>query len=122
MHETHEEIFCLAAAIARPTEEERPLLEALCTSAGAETARRLREGVTPESCGEPFLCAAALLAAAGLLPCRDLDGAVQFSAGDVSLKTGGSLCETAAALRRQAAAIMAPFWGDGEFAFVGVRG
>lgn len=117
----HEEIFRLADTIARPAEEERALLDALCASAEAEIASRLREGETPESCGSSFQCAAALLAAAGLLPCRDTSGAAQFSAGDVSLKTNGA-CEAAAAMRRQAAAMMAPFWNDGDFAFLGVRG
>lgn len=120
----HEKIFELASAITRPTAAEAPLLEALCTAAEAEAAGRLRDGEAAETCGEAFLCAAALLAAAGLLPCRDGGEVEQFTAGEVSLRTcgSGSMCETAAALRRQAAAIMAPYWGDDTFAFLGVRG
>ena len=120
----HEAILKLASAIARPSEEEAGLLEALCTAAEAETAGRLREDVRQEDCGSAFLCAAALLAAAGLLPCRESAGVEQFSAGDVSLRLGGSeeLCQVSAALRRQAAAVMAPYWQDDGFAFLGVRG
>ena len=114
-----EQILTLAAAIARPSEAERPLLEALCTSEG-----RLRDGISPEDCGDAFPCAAALLAAAGLLPCRSGGDVEQFTVGDVSVRTGGDnrACQTAAAMRRQAAGMMAPYWGDGEFAFQGVRG
>ncbi len=119
-----EQILTLAAAIARPSEAERPLLEALCTSAEAEMKRRLPADISPEDCGDAFPCAAALLAAAGLLPCRSGGDVEQFTVGDVSVRTGGDnrACQTAAAMRRQAAGMMAPYWGDGEFAFQGVRG
>ena len=48
----------------------------------------------------------------------------QFTAGDVSMRLGQSsgACESAAALRRQAERMMAPFWADDQFAFTGVRG
>lgn len=118
----HEEILRLAAAIAQPSEEEEALLEALCTAAEAEITRRLREDVTPEQCSSVFFCAAALLAAAGLVPCRESGGVERFTAGDVSLHMGGGACETAAAMRRQAAGMMAPYWRDDDFVFRGVRG
>lgn len=118
-----EQILRLAAVIVQPSEEERPLLSALCTAAEEELGRRLKDGVKPEDCGGAFACAAALLAAAGLLPCRNGAGIEQFSAGDVSIRTGGGqVCEMAAAMRRQAASMMAPYCGDREFAFLGVRG
>lgn len=117
-----EEILQLASAIVRPTEAEQPLLEALCTAAEAELAGQLREGITAEDCREIFPCAAALLAAAGLLPCRDSGEAVRFTAGDISLQPSGSCCQTAAAMRHQAAAMMAPYWEDNTFAFREVRG
>ena len=62
-----EQILGLAALIARPAEEEKPLLEAMCTAAAADLTRRLRDGVKPEDCRDSFPCAAALLAAGGLL-------------------------------------------------------
>ena len=119
-----EQILHLAEAIIQPSEAERPLLTALCASAEAELAGRLREGLSPEDCGDAFPCAAALLAAAGVLPCRSGGDVEQFSAGDVSLRTGGGgqVCGTAAAMRRQAADMMAGYWGDDSFAFLGVRG
>ena len=119
-----EQIVHLAEAIVQPSETERPLLTALCAAAGAEIEGRLRDGISPEDCGDAFPCAAALLAAAGLLPCRSGGDVEQFTVGDVSVRTGGDnrACQTAAAMRRQAAGMMAPYWGDGEFAFQGVRG
>lgn len=119
-----EQILHLAAAIVQPSEEEQPLLTALCAAAEAELTRRLREGLSPEDCGDAFPCAAALMAAAGILPCRSGGDVEQFSAGDVSLRTGGGgqACEAAAAMRRQAASMMAGYCGDDAFAFLGVRG
>ena len=119
----HEKILTLAKAIVRPAEEEEALLDALCTAAEAELTGRLREDVSPEDCGA-FPCAAALLAAAGLLPCRDGGDVERFTAGEVSLQTGGNggLCAAAGLLRRQAAALMAPYLADDSFAFAGVRG
>lgn len=119
-----EQIINLTAAIAHPSEEEMPLLTALCTAAEAELVRRLRENVAPEDCGSAFPCAAALLAVAGLLPCRSVGCAEQFSVGDVSVRTGSGdrACETAAAMRRQAASMMAAYWNDDDFSFQGVKG
>jgi len=119
----HEKILKLAACISQASEEEGPLLEALCTAAEEGIIRRLRKDRTPESCGDTLYCAAALLAAAGMLTCRDSgDDVEQFTAGDVSLRLGQGACEGAAALRRQAERMMAPFWEDDAFAFAGVRG
>ena len=101
-------IVSLAAAIAGPSDAERPLLEALCASAEDQLKRRLRPGVAPEDCGDALPCAAALLAAAGLLPCRSAGEPEQFTAGDVSVRTD--------------AGMMVPFCEAGDFAFRGVRG
>ena len=119
-----EQILYLASAIAQPSETEKPLLEALCTAAEAELGQRLREDVRPEDCQEAFACAAALLAASGLLPCRSSGDVEQFTVGDVSVKTGGGsqVCGAAAAMRRQAASMMEAYCGDGAFAFRSVRG
>lgn len=118
-----EHIMSLASAIVQPSEAEKPLLAALCTAAQARLAGRLRAGLSPEDCADAFPCAAALRAAAGLLPCRGSGGEVQqFSAGDVSIRTGGSLGEAAAAMERQAMALLDAYSEDGGFAFLGVRG
>ena len=120
----HEKVFRLASVIAQAGEEEIPLLEALCTAAEAQTAQRLREGCTAGDCCDAFCCAAAMLAAAGMLTCRSGGEVEQMQAGDVSLRlgTGGGACEAAAVLRRQSALLMAPYWEDDGFAFAGVRG
>ena len=120
----HEKVFRLASVIAQAGEEEIPLLEALCTAAEAQTAQRRREGCTAGDCGDAFCCAAAMLAAAGMLTCRGGGDVEQMQAGDVSLRLGpgGGACEAAAVLRRQCALLMAPYWEDDGFAFAGVRG
>ena len=119
-----EQIPLLAAAIARPTETEQPLLAALCTAAIDEATRRLRPGVSVEECGDAFLCAAAMIAAAGLRSCRSGGSAEQFSAGDVSLRTSGNDdgCMAAASMRRRAAEMMESYWVDDGFVFAGVKG
>lgn len=119
----HEKIMALAGAIASPNEAELPLLEALCTTALAELSSMLREGVSQADCENTLACAAALLAAAGLLPCREAGGVEQFTVGEVSIRTGnGDRRGTADALRRQAMALMAPYCRDDSFSFLGVRG
>ena len=119
-----EQISLLAAAIALPTEAERPLLEALCSAAVDEVTRRLRPGLTAEDCGDAFLCAAVMTAAAGLMSCRSSGDVEQFSVGDVSLRTGGGSDsgKAASAMRRHAAGMMEPYWADDSFAFTGVKG
>lgn len=115
-----EKILELARGIAGESE----LLEALC---GAEESRwraRLRQGVSPEDCGEAFVCAAAFTAAASLTAGRGGDGVASFTAGEVSVK-GRSTAENAGAARamRQAAEeLMAPYTEAADFAFRGVRG
>ena len=119
-----EQIPLLAAAVTLPTEAERPLLAALCTAAIDEVTRRLRPGLTAADCGDAFLCAAAMLAAAGLMSCRSSGDVEQFSAGDVSLRIGGNgdSCKAAASMRRHAAEMMESYWEDDSFAFAGVKG
>lgn len=118
----HEKILSLAEAITSPTQQEQPLLESLCTCAETQITHRLSHSVTPEDCADAFTCAAALLAAAGLFSCRSSGGAEQFTAGDVSLRFSSDAGGSAAALQRQAEAMMAPYWQDDAFAFLGVRG
>lgn len=116
-----EQIPLLAAAVTLPSETEQPLLEALCTAAIDEVTQKLRPGLTASDCGAAFLCAAAMTAAAGLTACRYSGDVEQFSAGDVSLRTG-DCCKAAASMRQYAAKIMEPYWADGAFAFAGVKG
>ena len=62
----HQRVLELAEAMAQPEERERPLLEALCTAAEADAAGRLRDDLTPESCGFAYLCDAGGSGAAAL--------------------------------------------------------
>lgn len=118
----HETILSLAEAITSPSNQEQPLLESLCACAEAQIIQRLSSGVTPETCADTFTCAAALLAAAGLFSCRSAGGAEQFTAGDVSLRLSADAGGAAAALQHQAKTMMAPYFQDDTFAFLGVRG
>ena len=87
------------------------LLRPLCQAAEREMAGRLREGLSPEACGPAFPVAAAWLVLAGLE--AGTDGVTSFSAGDLTVHTGG---DGAGAMRRQAERLMAPYLADG-FAF-----
>lgn len=120
-----EEIAALAGALVHPAEEQRELLRILAASAQRELTGQLKEGHTPESCGEPFLCAAAMLAAAdfGLLTDAG-NGVMSFSAGSVSVSTGGGerTEKLGALLRRQARRMLRGYVQDEGFAFQGVKG
>ena len=118
----HEKILSLAEAIVSPSDQERPLLDSLCSCAEAQIAGRLSDGVTPEDCADAFTCAAALSAAAGLLSCRGAGNIEQFTAGEVSMRFSAPSGGAASSLQQQADALMAPYWRDDSFAFLGVRG
>ena len=117
-----EEIYTIAAAIAAPSEGETDLLELLCAAAEQELTGTLRPGVTVADCREAFLCAAGYLAAAGLLAGRG-GQTEQFTAGEVSIRTG-STGNRGEELRALAGRLMAPYSDGGAdaFAFRGVPG
>lgn len=116
-----EEIRTAAAAICGGEEK----LNFFCKAAEAELGARLREELCAEDCGEDYITAAALLAAAMYCESAGNDGNVQsYTAGAVSVKIG-SLAERAASaakMRRQAESIMAPYMTDDGFAFLKVGG
>jgi len=119
----HETIWELACNMANPTEAEQPVLKALCSAAEAELSNMLRSGISPADCGDAFLQAAALTAVAGLIPGREVSGVEQFTAGDVSIRLGGSSQQKSAdILRQQAKEMLRPFCADDSFAFLGVQG
>ena len=124
-----EEIYRLAAGLARPSEEEGELLRLLCREAERRLTRQA--GERREECREALLCAAAFLGAAGLIDSRcgqSVGGSVEkFSVGEVSVTTGsggtgGGSGSAGERLRRQAERMMAPYCGGEGFAFLGVRG
>lgn len=100
------------------TEEGDALLTALCGAAETAWRARLRDGVTAEACGEAFLCAAAMTAAADYWAGQC--GVESFTAGELSVKCGGG--EGAAALRQAAERLMEPYTVERGIAFRGVRG
>ena len=119
-----ESILALGKDICLPAECEEALLGLLCAAAEERWTGRLRAGVKPEDCEEALRCACAFTAAAGILRRRGGSGvALSFTAGSVSVRSGGAgEAESAAiALEVQAVRLMAP-WCEGEdFAFLGVR-
>ena len=103
-----------------PAQKERELLRVLCGAAASSLALRLKEGLTPESCGQDFVAAASLYALAALVRTREDAGAEEFRAGDLTVKTGGADREGAArSLQQQAELLMRPYLAD-SFAFLGV--
>lgn len=102
-------ILELALAAAGGGEAEQPLLEPLCAAAEAAWLGRLREGVSPEDCGEALACAAAFTAAADLA--EGGGGVASFSAGDISVNLGGGgdRARRAQGLRQAAERLMEPF-------------
>ena len=121
MASLQEEILSLSRDICRPAEGEEALLGKLCAGAEAECRGWLRPDAAAEDCGERFPCACALLAAADLMECRTGGpGGGGFTAGSVTVRAGGAAA--AGALRRTAERMLAPWAGEGGFAFRGVRG
>lgn len=119
-----ERILELACGIANPSETEQAILETLCHAAEAEWVARLKSGVSPEDCGEAFLCAAAFTAAADFTVSRNSEGVESFTAGEISIRRNGSAegRSQADALRKTAERLMAPYAETESFAFRGVRG
>lgn len=119
----HEKIMDLARALTSPNQDALPLLEALVGAAEAELGDKLRDGIDAANCEDAFICAAAMTAAARFLTCRNTDGVAQFTVGDVTIRSSAeSKTCFADTLLEQAAAMMAPYCRDEQFAFLGVRG
>lgn len=117
-----EKILTLAAGITGAGEEERELLRALCETAEVLWKERLKTGMAAEACGEAFACAAAFSAAADFIACQG-SGVESFKVGEISVKpaaSGGG--EQAAALRKSAERLMAPYAAVEDFYFKGVQG
>ena len=116
-----EEILETAKSICACGAEDEALLKRLCAASAQALERELREGVAPEDCEG----ASAWLAAAALTDAR-LGGAEELSslrAGDVTIEVrGGANSERAAALRRSARQLMAPYTEGGGFFFCAVKG
>ena len=107
-----EEILETAKSICACGAEDEALLKRLCAASA-------------QDCEGAFICASAWLAAAALTDAR-LGGAEELSslrAGDVTIEVrGGANSERAAALRRSARQLMAPYTEGGGFFFCAVKG
>ena len=107
-----ERILALAMGFAGAGEEERERMTVLCAAEESAWRGRIREGAAAD-CGEAFLCAVAFAAAADF---AESCGAESFTAGEISVKSGGQ----ADALRKSAERLMAPYAEN--FCFKGVQG
>ena len=100
-------------------DDEQAALKRLCQAAADGLKARLRPGVAPEDCGGAFNLAAAWTAIAWFSAGQGSDGVQEFTAGELTVKSG-SKNAAAAALLSQADVMMAPYTGGG-FSFMGVR-
>ncbi len=98
-------------------EEEYPLLEAACRAAEINLSSNLREYFTPENIRKDFVSGAALMALATLSDFAAFRGVEQFTAGDVTIRTGSKAAVNC--LRLQAQVLMAPYMRPGV-PFMGV--
>ena len=116
-----QEILALCRAMGADQEE---LLLPLVQAVEEQLARRLKEGVTPQDCGQAFPLAAAMIAMDHLSAMSGGGGGetTSFTAGELSIRkeSGGGSGKSLAA---QAGGLLAPWLRDsGGFAFQGVEG
>lgn len=97
------------------------LLSAMCSSAAAELAGRLKEGLTPEELGERFVAAAGVLALGMYCAVSDAGKLKSFKAGSLSVEYAGGEASPEA-LRAAAERMLADCLADRGFAFRGVPG
>lgn len=116
-----EQVFAQAMLLAGSLDSRQvALLKVLCTAAASSLELRLRDGLTPDSCGEDFVAAASLMAIAHLGEVEEEVQIEEFKAGDLTVKQGTASRDAAAScLLRQAEQLMKPYLKD-RFAFVGV--
>lgn len=95
-------------------------LDTLCAAACEALSRRLKEGLTPEDCGEAYPLAAAWLAMDWLRGGRGLEGVTALSAGDISVRRDGG--GDGGTLSARALELMGPYLKDEGFVFQGVNG
>ena len=102
------------------TEQQTLILEALCSASTSALTVRLREGITPEDCGNDFVIAAGLMALAAMAGVSADIPTEQITAGDFSIRKGSVRYDNVAdCLRAQAEQIMVPYVAD-RFSFQGV--
>lgn len=121
---TVNEITARALALLGGDAADAAVLEKLCAASASELESRLREGVTADGIGELFVTAAGVLALSMYIGVGGADGAKSVRAGNVTVSrrdaAGGAV--SAAALRREAEAMLSAWLCDRGFEFLGVRG
>ena len=116
-----QQIFTLAKQLAGElTEQQTRILEALCSASASALTVRLRDGITPEDCGNDFVIAAGLMALAAMAGVATDIPTEQITAGDFTIRKGSVRYDNVAdCLRAQAEQIMVPYVVD-RFSFQGV--
>ena len=112
-----EKVFSLALELSGMEEGEAQGLSPLCRMAVEEVTGMLKQGITPESCGESFFLAAAQIA---LADWWSLNGRPKkFTAGEVTVEEGQV---DPVGLRKQALHRLGGKLKDSGVAIRGVRG
>ena len=116
-----QQVFQQALLLAGELDQKnQALLRLLCDAAAAALASRLREGMTPETCGKDFVMAASLFALADMKQLEGEGQVEEFKAGDLTVRQEKASPEGAAeCLQKRAEALMKPYLKD-CFAFLGV--
>ena len=114
-----EEIMALCRAMGA-TEDQEGLLLPLAQASAQALERRLKPGTSPGLCGPAFPLAAAMLAMDGLERAVGSGRVSSFTAGELSIRMGGTAGE--GGLTATAERLLAPWLGETDFAFRGVRG
>jgi hypothetical protein len=115
-----DQVYAQAALLAGQLEGDQPeILMALCRASTASLTARLKEGLRPEDCKADFIAAASLYALASLNCVTDTGALEQISAGDLTIRKGGSGDAASNCLRNQANLMIAPYLKD-NFSFLGV--
>ena len=115
-----DQVYAHAALLAGELEEDqRNMLNALCTAATACLSARLREGLRPEDCRADFVASASLFALAELNAVKDGATLEQITAGDLTLRKSAGADPASKVLRGQAQLMIAPYLKD-NFCFRGV--
>ena len=96
------------------------LVAGVCQAAERRLERRLKPGLTPKDCGGAFPIAAAWIALSALENRGGLEGIQSFTAGDLTVRTGGG--GGTGRLEEQAEKLMAPFCTPSGFAVRGTPG
>ena len=118
-----EEIVAMAQKLGHVADEDLEILTALCQAAEAEVTARLREGLSPEDCGQSYVLGCAWLALAALAANEAGNAPLKFTAGEVSIQEeSGDAVQRSRALRLQAETVLGPYLQDSGFVFQGVEG